>query len=283
MENYYLSEYIDLLNYSASVCEFLYEKKTVYDEFNYYYFTLEKYLHSILNSGELHYKLKNEIKVRLKKDGDVFIYETLQELRIIYFLFNKQNTPKYGYCYNIVQPYNLEPNPQTINSFCREEKYFILSLILYQSLWTDIKFYCKALDIDFINTLNKYNYTYKPSQLLCMQRNDINQEELHSLTLPEELNTERACKYYNKALDKNLISQNGKNLKRNISKALLAYFTELVHCRDNEGKDTLLPYPETTINTLFNENRMSKARTQILNNKSGKPKGYKKIDSLFED
>lgn len=103
--------------------------------------------------------------------------------------------------------------------------------------------------------------------------------------LTVELRTERALKYFPKAIEANIITKTdtgysiGSAIK---TKALLAYFLELVFCRDNTGKDNGNDFPETDLNTLFGESRLGKARGQYASNKSGKPKGYKIIDKIFE-
>lgn len=60
------------------------------------------------------------------------------------------------------------------------------------------------------------------------------------------------------------------------SKALLAYFLE--HFLEN-GR-----LPETKYNLMFNESRLGKALTQTKNNKhgDGKPRGFEKVDQLFQ-
>ena len=73
-------------------------------------------------------------------------------------------------------------------------------------------------------------------------------------------------------------STDGK-LKWGQTKAKLAYFLFMVFCKDDEGKDNGLKFPESALNKLFGEDRLGKARTQLVNNKK---QGYEDIDSLFD-
>ncbi|MDD3040205.1 hypothetical protein [Bacteroides sp.] len=103
--------------------------------------------------------------------------------------------------------------------------------------------------------------------------------------LPVTLRTERALKYFPKAIEESIITNTdiGYSMGTAIkTKAALAYFLELVFCRDNTGKDNGNDFPETDLNTLFGESRLGKARGQYASNKSGKPKGYEIIDKIFE-
>lgn len=103
--------------------------------------------------------------------------------------------------------------------------------------------------------------------------------------LPVTLRTERSLKYFPKAIEESIITKTdiGYSMGTAIkTKAILAYFLELVFCRDNTGKDNGNDFPETDLNTLFGESRLGKARGQYASNKSGKPKGYEIVDKIFE-
>ena len=95
--------------------------------------------------------------------------------------------------------------------------------------------------------------------------------------------TERAKTYFNKAISLGYLETTETGYKSRFrSKALLAYFLEWVFCKDENGKDNGQPFPETEVNNLFDETRLGKARGQCINNKNGKPTGYKIIDELFK-
>lgn len=102
--------------------------------------------------------------------------------------------------------------------------------------------------------------------------------------LPVELDTGRARKYIEKAIIAGFIEVVGDGLKWTIvqkgGKVRLAYFLFRVYCQDDTNKDNGLPFPDKALSTLFNENRLAKARTQIINNK--KKQNYDEIDRLFE-
>ena len=97
--------------------------------------------------------------------------------------------------------------------------------------------------------------------------------------LPVELDTPRARKYIGLAIEKGFIASTDGKLKWGQTKAKLAYFLFMVFCKDDEGKDNGLKFPESALNKLFGEDRLGKARTQLVNNKN---QGYEDIDSLFD-
>lgn len=101
----------------------------------------------------------------------------------------------------------------------------------------------------------------------------------NAFKLPIELDTPRARKYIGLAIEKGLIASTDGKLKWGQTKAKLAYFLFMVFCKDNEGKDNGLKFPESALNKLFGEDRLGKARTQLVNNKK---QGYEDIDSLFD-
>ena len=101
----------------------------------------------------------------------------------------------------------------------------------------------------------------------------------NAFTLPVELDTPRARKYIGLAIEKGFIASTDSILKWKLSKARLAYFLFRVFCKDDEGKDNGLKFPESALNKLFGEDRLGKARTQLVNNIK---QGYEDIDSLFD-
>ena len=98
-------------------------------------------------------------------------------------------------------------------------------------------------------------------------------------TLPVELDTPRARKYIGLAIEKGFIASTDSILKWKLSKARLAYFLFSVFCKDDEGKDNGLKFPESALNRLFGEDRLGKARSRLADNKK---QGYEDIDSLFD-
>lgn len=110
-------------------------------------------------------------------------------------------------------------------------------------------------------------------------------EQNINLVLPTELNTDRAKKYFSLAIKEGTISYSNGVYKSNFrTKALLAYFLELVFCYNDNGCDNRADFPDKALNILFGESRLGKARTQLTNNKNGggKPKGYEIVDRLFQ-
>lgn len=101
----------------------------------------------------------------------------------------------------------------------------------------------------------------------------------NAFKLPIELDTPRARKYIGLAIEKGFIASTDGKLKWGQTKAKLAYFLFMVFCKDDEGKDNGLKFPESALNKLFGEDRLGKARTQLVNNKK---QGYEDIDSLFD-
>lgn len=100
-----------------------------------------------------------------------------------------------------------------------------------------------------------------------------------AFTLPVELDTPRARKYIGLAIEKGFIATTDSILKWKLSKARLAYFLFRIFCKDDEGKDNGLKFPESALNRLFGEDRLGKARSQLADNKK---QGYEDIDRLFD-
>lgn len=111
------------------------------------------------------------------------------------------------------------------------------------------------------------------------------EQNINTLILPEDLNTDRAQKYFSVAINEGFISYSNGVYKSNFKKrSLLAYFLELVFCYNDNGCDNGKDFPEKDLNILFSESRLGKARSQLKNNKNGggKPKGYEIVDKLFQ-
>lgn len=102
------------------------------------------------------------------------------------------------------------------------------------------------------------------------------------IILPGILNTDRAQKYFAKAIHEGFLELAGTICVSKFgTKALLTYFLELVFCRDDDGKDNSKAFPEKDLCSLFNESRLGKARGQYLNNSDGKPRGHEIVDKIF--
>lgn len=97
--------------------------------------------------------------------------------------------------------------------------------------------------------------------------------------LPIDIDTPRARKYIGLAIEKGFIAPTDSILKWKQSKARLAYFLFRIFCKDDEGKDNGLKFPESALNRLFGEDRLGKARSQLADNKK---QGYEDIDRLFD-
>lgn len=111
------------------------------------------------------------------------------------------------------------------------------------------------------------------------------EQNINTLILPKDLNTDRAQKYFSVAINEGFISYSNGVYKSNFKKkSLLAYFLELVFCYNDNGCDNGKDFPEDDLNILFSESRLGKARSQLKNNKNGggKPKGYEIVDKLFQ-
>ncbi len=102
-------------------------------------------------------------------------------------------------------------------------------------------------------------------------------------TLPPELDIPGAGIIFNRAIEAELMRQDGDKYKWLKAKALLVYMLEKIYCKDAND------FPEQNLNKLFQEDRLGKARGQLYYNKggngrpSGKPKGYEIIDKLFRE
>lgn len=128
----------------------------------------------------------------------------------------------------------------------------------------------------FLERWNKYNWL---KNLLDMLEQP--QQVQVSTPLPVELQTDEAIKRFERAEKAGIIerTQTGYR-KKGISKAMLAYFLQKVFLQDSRANDL---FPDKELSTIFNESRLGAAVTSLMNNKNGKPKGYKQIDDLFID
>ena len=113
------------------------------------------------------------------------------------------------------------------------------------------------------------------------QKQENSSLKSNELNLPSELNTERAQKYFTKAIEFKYIIVTDKGLQWVFGgvrgrKASLGYFIQKVFCPQNTGK-----IPETSINKLFGVNRIGSAINQIASAKKPQ-KWIPEIHNLFE-
>lgn len=138
--------------------------------------------------------------------------------------------------------------------------------------------FCRSWDADKLLKLMDISLRYnKEVQHIEDLIKDDPKEK--AFTLPVELDTPRARKYIGLAIEKGFIASTDSILKWKLSKARLAYFLFRVFCKDDEGKDNGLKFPESALNRLFGEDRLGKARSQLVDNKK---QGYEDIDRLFD-
>ncbi|MFA7193137.1 MAG: hypothetical protein WC131_03355 [Bacilli bacterium] len=108
----------------------------------------------------------------------------------------------------------------------------------------------------------------------------VKESNEETMLLPEELNTERARKYFTKAIECKYMekTENGYRwLYDNGSKVSLAYFCNNVFCPKNIEK-----LPETSLNKLFNITRLGSALYQIYNAKKP-PKWERELKEFFAE
>ena len=96
----------------------------------------------------------------------------------------------------------------------------------------------------------------------------------------EDYSEDKDLHYYcQKAVEKGILVKTEAGYKRNnITKALLVYFLDKF--RNSDGT-----FPDKKYSMMFGETRLSKAYSQLINNKNGdgRPKGYEIIDALLKE
>lgn len=161
------------------------------------------------------------------------------------------------------------------------------SIHVFQDGYSLDFFYLKAvkwLEEKIEITASKNNNTPLPIEIESEQPSHAKVQEIW---LPEELNTPRARKYFSKAIEENIITQKGTGEDTYYSKAAgitekqLAYFIKLVFCRDEAEKDNGESFPNKETNILFRTSGLGDSASALMNNRGGKPRGYKIIDKIF--
>jgi len=128
----------------------------------------------------------------------------------------------------------------------------------------------------FLERWSKYNWLKTLLDMLVQP-----QQVQASTPLPVELQTDEAIERFDRAEKAGIILRTATGYeKNNITKAQLAYFLQRIYQADPQsGKQ----FPETKLNNLFGESRLGKAAGKLVDNNSGKPRGYNIIDDLFID
>lgn len=98
--------------------------------------------------------------------------------------------------------------------------------------------------------------------------------------------------FFEAAIAKDLIIENGEHLSWTKSKVLLAYFCGRIYCGDHAQVDTSSNYaewktggchmPEKELQVLFNEKNFCQQRRNRINGRSA-PRGYDMIDTLYNE
>jgi hypothetical protein len=157
--------------------------------------------------------------------------------------------------------------------------------IPYYKLCEKYLFECKDENYYLLNPkFNKFGYAKeileKELQKITVSQQANNGKTTSEFKLPSGLNTERARKYFAKAIEAQYITTTDNGLKwvfgDERGKVILGYFIQKVFCPNNTGT-----IPETAVNKLFGVTRIGSAITQIASAK--KPQKWRtEIDKLFE-
>ena len=108
------------------------------------------------------------------------------------------------------------------------------------------------------------------------------------LKLPKDIDTELARTVFGKAIEKGwmeLLPQGGckwLDIDGKVgygSKSRLAYMLREIYTNPGGGKQ----FPEKALNAFFGEERLGESMRKLDDRRGGKPKGYEKADSLFQD
>ena len=209
------------------------------------------------------------------KDLDLLTYTNGDTERLEEYLYNSQITDR-G---NIIE-YELEQLLECSNleGFLNLDPFIIGC---YQLAVNGLMRLAKKMKITFSNDfINKWkNEPMLTTYIEDLHTASTDTPKEKAFTLPVELDTPRARKYIGLAIEKGFIASTDSILKWKLSKARLAYFLFRVFCKDDEGKDNGLKFPESALNRLFGEDRLGKARSQLADNKK---QGYEDIDRLFD-
>lgn len=128
----------------------------------------------------------------------------------------------------------------------------------------------------FLNRWNKYNWLKTLLDMIVQP-----QQVQASTPLPVELQSDEAIKRFERAEKAGIIVRTATGYrKNNITKAQLAYFLQRIYQADTQSG---AQFPDAELSNLFGDSRLGKAAGKLVDNNSGKPRGYKIIDDLFID
>ncbi|MFR9590317.1 MAG: hypothetical protein SNH66_05845 [Rikenellaceae bacterium] len=251
-----------------------------------YLITLKELICCLKDNTDKPNKVRNYITNTLKAFDNVPIYGLILQMLLLQ-----------GFC-RWLECIDINEGDSGYNEGCCMYDWLLLRLLEKELYFCFMKF--GDNDLKRLEPLCNYLYSsdigkmvqnaikekfYPELQSEQLQANK-SQQGTQTPQLPEELDTILARKIFAKAVEVGLMKMQGDYYKwLNKSKARLAYMLEKIYCID--GRD----FPEDALNTLFQEGRLGKARSQLANNKgndadknsAGKPKGYQTIDILFED
>lgn len=121
-----------------------------------------------------------------------------------------------------------------------------------------------------------YVWNKERKKALINYKNDYKMQKQIEAKEPQQKDL---CYYCQKGIDLGywIKNENGYNRTEKITKAQLAYF--LSHFKNEDGT-----FPDKKYSLMFNETRLGKSLSQLMDNKTGngKPRGYSVIDNLLE-
>ena len=185
-----------------------------------------------------------------------------------------QNTIHIEQIYQVIQTQFPDQELYSIARFIARQS--IVNKIIYGGL---VVTYVALLVVAFIRFRNMMNDYEAQIAAISAQLEALKQQ--HPLTLPNKLNTERAQKYLQKAIDANLIVVTDNGLRRvpeNCNKTQLVYLLGRIYCQNKTDK-----LPNNELCQLFNETRLEKINYDIFCNNNGKPAHSEAIDALFDE
>lgn len=128
----------------------------------------------------------------------------------------------------------------------------------------------------FLERWSKYNWLKTLLDMIVQP-----QQVQASTPLPVELQSDEAIKRFERAEKAGIIVRTATGYKKNnITKAQLAYFLQKIYQADTQNG---AQFPDAELSNLFGDSRLGKAAGKLVDNNSGKPRGYKIIDDLFID
>lgn len=128
----------------------------------------------------------------------------------------------------------------------------------------------------FLERWSKYNWLRNLLEIMADP-----QQVQASTPLPVELQTDEAIKRFDRAEKAGIIVRTATGYrKNNITKAQLAYLLQRIYQADTQSG---AQFPDAELSNLFGDSRLGKAAGKLVDNNSGKPRGYKIIDDLFID